>query len=82
MDERQKNYDIPFENKVDEEFDEYYDIEDLHNTEYGGINQIFPPGGSFTNLPADVFVAPDLNQQNILSDYRRFTEYEDLENLK
>ena len=82
MDEGRKNYDIPFENKVDEGFEEYYDIEDLYNTEYGGINQVFPPGGSFTNLPADVFVAPDINQQNLLSEYKTFREYEDFDNLK
>ena len=82
MDEYQKNYDLPFENKIDAEFDEYYDIEDLYNTEYGGTNDVFPPAGSFTNLPGDLFLSPDMNQGEMLDQYRKFSEYENLENLK
>lgn len=83
MDGYQKNYDLPFENKIDAEFDEYYDIEDLYNTEYaGGTNEVFPPAGSFTNLPGDLFLSPDMNQGEMLDQYRKFSEYEDIENLK
>ncbi len=82
MNKNNKNYDLPFENKIDAEFDEYYEIEDLYNTEFGGINQVFPPGGSFTNLPSDLFISPDVNKVDLLEQYRKFSEYEDLENLE
>lgn len=82
MDGYQKNYDLPFENKINDEFDEFYDIEYLYNTEYGGTNEVFPPAGSYTNLPGDLFISPDIDQAELLDQYRKFAEYEDMENLK
>lgn len=83
MDGYQRNYDLPFENKIDAELDEYYNIEDLYNTEYaGGLNEVFPPAGSFTNLPNELFLSSNVNQEEMVDQYRKFSEYEDMEDLK
>lgn len=79
MRKRPRNYDMPFEEIVDENLIDYYDIEDIHNTETLDINEVFPPSGSFTNLPADVFLGQE--GMNLIDDYRKFKEYEELENL-
>lgn len=82
MANKPRNYDSPFNGEDDVEFNVYQDIEDIHNTDFVENIPAYPPRGSFTNLPADVFLISDTGIADTRDSYEDLQAYKDIENIE
>lgn len=81
-----KNYDSPFyesdyysdfNTDFSSDFDVYLDDEDIHNEDFVENIPVYPPRGSFTNLPANVFLISDSGIAETYDSYEDLQSYKD-----
>lgn len=85
MNKRYEHEDYPFDDidEIDEDgFTDFYDTEDLHNTEFMESNQVFPPKGSFTNIPSSEFTMPGVDIDETIKAFKKMSEYDNKDNKK
>lgn len=85
MNKKFENQDFPFGNidEIDEDgFINYQDIEDLHNTEFMENNEVFPPRGSYTNIPSNQFLLHDQDIDETIKAFKKLKEYDNPKNIK
>ncbi|MDR7871289.1 MAG: hypothetical protein RIN55_10535 [Tissierellaceae bacterium] len=79
MNKRYEDHDYPFDNieEMDEDgFTHFYDSEDLHNTEFMNTNEVYPPRGSFLNIPTSEFALPGVEVEETIKAFKKLNEYD------
>lgn len=79
MNRRYEDSEYPFEDidEIDEDgFTNYYDIEDLYNTEFMQTNKVFPPKVSFTQIPTNEFTLPGAEVEETIKSLKKLNEYD------
>ena len=79
MNKKYEDHDFPFDemDEIDQDgFTDYYDIEDLNNTEFMQTNRVYPPRGSFTYIPNNQFLLPGLEMDETIKAFNKLNEYD------
>lgn len=79
---------FPFDDKdkmyeIDQDgFTSFYDTEYLDNTELMNENRVFPPRGSYTNIPANSFLLPGTEVEELIKAFNKLNEYNQPEDMR
>ena len=86
MNKKYEEHEFPFDdkdtiNEIDQDgFTNFFDIENLHNTEIMNDNEVFPPRGSFTYIPTSDFMMPGLEVEETIKAVKRLDKYNNSKN--
>lgn len=81
MKKKYEEHEFPFDdkddiNEIDQDgFTNFFDIEDLHNTELMNDNGVYPPRGSYTHIPTSEFMLPGLEVEETIEAFNKLNEY-------
>lgn len=79
MNKKYEDYEFRFEDmdEIDEDgFKDFYNTEDLYNTELMQTNRVFPPRGSFTHIPTNEFTLPDVEVDETIEALKKLKKYD------